>query len=109
MVLLNPRREEENLEVARAKIRATTRMRLGIVAGVLIIGIFQTKLPGLSGDGVAADAQELLRTAMPLVFLAVAGVLVVLGLARRDLRRVEAAYDAKRFRVPKRKKPSDKP
>lgn len=107
-MVLNPRREEENLEIERAKIRATTRMRLGVVAGVLIIGILQIRFPSFSGGDVLAHAREILRTAMPLAFLAGAGVLVVLGLARRDLQRVEAAYEAKRFRVPKRKKPSDK-
>jgi hypothetical protein len=107
-MVLNPRREEENLEADLAKIRNTTRMRLGIVAGIVIIGFLQTNFPALDGRDLLTGARTLLQAVMPLVFLAVAGTLVVLALARRDQKRVEAAYESRRFRIPKRKKPSDK-
>jgi hypothetical protein len=37
------------------------------------------------------------------VFIAGAGIVAVMALARRDAKRVETAYESKRFRVPKRK------
>jgi len=104
---LNPRLEEERLAAELTKVRQTTRMRLGIVAGILIIGVFQTNFPALSGPEPLVVAGNVLRAVMPLVFLAVAGVLVVVGLARRDMKRAEAAFESKRFRVPKRKKRPD--
>jgi hypothetical protein len=104
---LNPRLEEEKLATELAKIRQTTRMRLGIVAGIIIIGVLQTNFPDLGGSHPGAVVGPLLRAAMPLAFLAAAGVLVVVGLARRDMKRAEAAFESKVFRVPKRKKRPD--
>jgi hypothetical protein len=99
----DPRREEENLQADLAKIRGTTRMRLGVVAGIVIIGFFQIRFPHLDGGDLLAEARAVFQALMPLVFIAGAGVLVVLALARRDAKRVEAAYESKRFKVPKRK------
>ena len=101
-MVFNPRREEEKLEADLAKIRATTRMRLGVVAGVVIIGLMQTKFQPVGGDLFTA-ASTLLQTALPVIFIAAAGVLFVVGLAWRDMRRARAAYESKRFRVPKRR------
>lgn len=102
-MVLDPRREEEKLQADLVQIRNTTRMRLGVVAGILIIGYFQLNFPTVDGSDWLADVRTLFRAALPLVFIAVAGVLAVLALARRDAKRVEAAYESKRFRVPKRK------
>lgn len=102
-MVFNPRREEEKLQVDLAKIRQTTRMRLGVVAGIVIIGGFQTRFPDIGGADPLNAAREIFRTVFPLVVVAAVGVLIVLALARRDTRQVEAAYESKRFRVPKRK------
>lgn len=101
-MLFSPSREEENLRTDLAKIRATTRMRLGVVAGLVIIGLVQTKFPMAPDADVVTAIRAVLRSVMPVIFIGVAGVLLVVGISRRDMKRVQAAYESKRFRVPKR-------
>lgn len=98
-----PSRDEEKLAVDLAKIRATARMRLGVVAGVVIVGVVQTRFPDVAGEDTLTAARTLIRTALPVLMLAVAGVFVVVALARRDIKRKEAEVESKRFRIPKRK------
>jgi cytochrome c-type biogenesis protein CcmH/NrfF len=97
-----PGRDAENLAADLRKIRVTTRMRLGVVAGVVIVGLFQTRFPDLVGLDTLTAASILAWTALPVLMLAVAGVFVVVALARRDIKRKEAEYESKRFRIPGR-------
>lgn len=103
MALL-PGRDEENLAADLAKIRATARMRLGVVAGVVIVGLFQTRFPDVAGVDMMTAARTLVRTGLPVLMLAVAGVFVVVALARRDIKRKVAEHESKRFRIPSRAK-----
>ncbi len=102
-MLIDPQRAQANLDDALAKIRVKTRMRLGIVAGVLLVGLFRTdfNLPpfGLRFAGVPIFIVALL----PLIGLGVAGVAVIILLRERDLRRARAEYDKTTFKVPTRK------
>jgi hypothetical protein len=88
----------------RIKIRATARMRLGVVAGIVIVGMVQTRFPDIAGEDAVTAARILLRAALPVLMLAVAGAFVVVALARRDIKRKEADYESKQFRVPGRKR-----
>ena len=101
-MVFSPSREEENLRTDLAKIRATTRMRLGVVAGLVIIGLLQTKYPIAPDADFVTASRMIVRAVMPVIFIGVAGIVLVVGIARRDMKRVEAAYESKRFRVPKR-------
>ncbi|MBY0511622.1 MAG: hypothetical protein K2P94_15910, partial [Rhodospirillaceae bacterium] len=92
MALL-PGRDEENLAADLAKIRATARMRLGVVAGVVIVGLFQTRFPDVAGVDMMTAARTLVRTGLPVLMLAVAGVFVVVALARRDIKRKVAEHE----------------
>lgn len=101
-MVFSPSREEENLRADLAKIRATTRMRLGVVAGLVIIGLLQSKFPMAPDADIVTAIRAILHAVMPVIFIGAAGVLLVVGIARRDMKRVQAAYESKRFRVPKR-------
>jgi len=92
-MLLDPKRAEENLKADLAKIRTTVRMRFGIVAGIVIVGIFQTNFEG----------QPLARALLPLFGIGAVGLFVVYALAYRDKKRAQDVYDSSRFRVPTRK------
>jgi len=92
-MLLTPQRAAENLKADLAKIRAKLRMRVGVVAGVLIVAAFQTNF----------DNPALLMAAAPLLGLGAFGILVVLALDFRDKKRAQAVHDSSVFRVPKRK------
>jgi hypothetical protein len=95
--LLNPQRAQENLDADLAKIRTKMRMRLGIVAGVVIVGLFQTNFD------FAFDIPSYFRAALPVLGLAVAGVLVVVALTLRDTKKARDRFESQRFRIPKRK------
>jgi hypothetical protein len=97
-------RDEEKLATDIAKIRATARMRLGAVVGLVAVGLFQIDFPDLSGLDTVTAARTLLRTLMPFLALSVALVLLVLGLARRDIKRKQDDYESKQFRIPTRAK-----
>ena len=90
---LDPKRAEENFKADRAKIRTTVRMRIGIVAGIVIIGIFQTNF----------DTQPPAQALLPLFGVAAVGLFVVFALAYRDKKRAQDVYVSGRFHVPTRK------
>ena len=100
---IDPRRAEEDLETDLAKVRSTVRMRLGVVAGVVIVGLVQTNFDGVDGGGIFDAARRIFILALPVLGLGLLGALIVGGLAGRDIKRARARYDSKRFRVPTRK------
>jgi len=102
-MLLDPRRAEENLKADLAKIRMTARMRFGIVAGVVIVGLLQTNFDVPPGLTFSELAPIYLRILAPVLGLAGIGVLVVFALARRDIKAAHTRFESQTFRVPKRK------
>jgi hypothetical protein len=102
-MLINPKRAEEKLHSDLAKIRIAVRMRFGIVAGVVIVGLLQTNFNVPPGLGFADLAAAYIRIGGPVLGLAVVGVLIVLALARRDINAAQARFESQTFRVPKRK------
>lgn len=104
-MILDPRRAEENLQADLAKVRTAVRMRLGIVAGIVIVGLLQMHFDFAGNADLVALARVFFKTAAPLLGLAAAGVLIVLALGWRDMKRARDVYDSKRFRVPTRKTP----
>ena len=102
--MLSPQRAQANLDEALAKIRTTTRMRFGVVAGIVIVGLFQINFSAVPDQGeTLALVQSYLRTAFPVLAVAVAGGLVVMALRQRDIKRARDIHDSQVFRVPKRK------
>ena len=103
-MLINPQRAQQILDDALAKIRMKTRMRLGLVAGAVIVGLSQT---GFHSDAAAPldKARDYVQAAGPVLALAVAGVFLVVALSRLDIKRAREAYDSQRFRIPTRKTP----
>lgn len=102
-MLPDPRRAEEDFQAELAKVRAAVRMRLGIVAGIVIVGLVQTNFDFSAETGLADLVVRCVKDAAPLLGIAAAGLLVVFGLAQRDLKRARDLYESKRFRVPTRK------
>jgi hypothetical protein len=97
-------RDEEKLATDMAKIRATARMRLGAVAGLFIVGLFQVRFPPVGDAGLVAAAPALLRAALPVLAFAAVLAFVVVALAARDIKRKQAEHESKQFRVPSRNK-----
>lgn len=98
-----PRQDEETLEADLAKIRAATRMRLGIVVGIIVVGLAQTHFPSAPDADLATRARSIMMAAMPVLLIAGVAAVVVVGLAQRSIARVRAEYESKRFRVPRRR------
>ncbi len=92
-MVLELKRAESNYNADLLKIRVAVRTRLGIVAGVVIVGIFQVNYEG----------QPLLQAVAPLLGIAAFGVLAVFAFAARDKKRAQEVYDSSRLHVPSRK------
>jgi hypothetical protein len=86
-MLSDPRQVERDFQEDLKKVRVTRRVRLGMVAGVAAVALFQT------------DYQRLETVALVLGVLG-ASLLLVLWLATRDTARAQARYDSRRFKVP---------
>jgi hypothetical protein len=96
-MVLDPRRAEENFATDLAKIRATTRMRLGIVVGVVIVGLLQTRFDVPPDAGLLGYVQSYFTAAKLILGVAVLGVVIILLVARRDTTRARDRYDGSRF------------
>ena len=102
-MLPDPRRAEENLAASLQKLRSATRMRYGIVAGVIIAGLLHTNFNVVGdGDPVAALVQMFFAV-MPVLWLGAAGAVIVFALSWRDSKRLLEKHEAGRFRIPVRK------
>ena len=99
----DPRRAEENLQAELAKIRSTARMRFGIVAGVIIVGLLKTNFSLDADADLIAQVVAIVRAAMPVIGLAAVATLLILALAQRDVKRARAKHESQIFRVPVRK------
>ncbi len=64
---INPRRAELELATDLAKIRMTLRMRIGIAAAVVIVGLFQTPFGGAAGLEGMDQVRALFSAAMPAI------------------------------------------
>jgi len=96
-MLINPQRAQAELDHTLIKIHATTRMRVGIVAGMVIVGLFHTDFGGRFGiEGYA-------MATLPVIALSTLGLIVVLVLRLRDIKKARARYESQTFRIPKRK------
>ena len=104
-MLTDPRRAEEELAVDLAKVHSIARMRLGLVAGLVIVGLTQTHFNIPDRVDIFAQVYAAIASAGPVLGIAVGGVLLVVLLARRDMKRAYDRYESKRFRVPTRKTP----
>ena len=102
-MLLDPRRAEENFETDRAKIRVAVRIRLGIVVGLVAVGLFQTDYNIQPDADVVTTVLHFVIDAKPVLGIGAAGLLLVFGLAQRDLKRARDLYESKTLRVPTRK------
>ena len=103
-MLINPQRAQQNLDDALAKIRMTLRMRLGLVAGVIIVGLSQTTFysdAAANGDVL----RDYFKAAVPVLGIAVLGLFLVIALSRLDIKHARDVYDSQRFRIPIRKSP----
>ena len=102
-MLTDPRRAEEDLVTDLAKVHTTARMRLGVVAGIVIVGLVQTHFDIPDSADLFAKAHAVAVAVGPVFGIAVGGVLLVVLVARRDMKRAQDRYESKRFRVPTRK------
>ncbi len=102
-MLPDPRRAEEEFLAELAKVHAAARTRLGIVAGIVVVGLVQTNYDFSAEAGFVALVVSIVKDAAPVLGIAVAGLLLVLGLAQRDMKRARDLYESKRFRIPTRK------
>ncbi len=100
-MVASPRRAEENLEADLALVRAQVRMRLGVVAAIVLVGLYQTNFETAPAGGAGFGA--MLSAALPVLGIAVAGALIVFALGWRDAKQVRAKHEPNLFRVPKRK------
>lgn len=101
-MIVDPRRAEEDLKADLARVRATMRMRLAVVAAVVLVGLFRTNFRIESGLDAVSVAHSILTTASPVLGIAGAGSLIVFALAWRDTKRLHSLFESKRFRIPKR-------
>ena len=92
-MLLDPQRAQAKLDEALARIRKAQRMRFGMVAGVVIVGLLQ----------VAVGKRPVVEAGLPVLGLAVAGAAVIQALSVRDAKRAQRTFESESFRVPKRK------
>ncbi|MSO72356.1 MAG: hypothetical protein EXQ84_01925 [Rhodospirillaceae bacterium] len=87
-----------------ARVRATMRMRLGVVAGIFLVGLYRTNFKTDSGADTITVAHSILSAALPVLGLAAAGSLIVFALAWRETKRPHNLFESKQFRIPTRTK-----
>ncbi len=102
-MLIDPERAKEHLDADLTKVRATVRMRLGVVAGIVIVGLIQTHFDITDKSDAVGIARAVYAAALPIFGIAVAGILLVVLLAVRDSKRARHRYESTRFRIPTRK------
>lgn len=104
-MLISPQRAQVNLDAALAQIRIKTRMRLGIVVGILIVGVLRTDFAAPLVAVAMPALPPVIAALFPLAAIAVAGVAGIFALRQRDIRRARAAFDKTAFKIPTRKSP----
>ena len=95
---------EEKLEMDLAKVHIQLRRRLGVVAGVVAVGLFQTQFDLPAGEGMLVTVQSILKAALPVIVIGVAGTMLVWGAARREIQRLRAAAEGTVLRIPGRER-----
>ena len=102
-MLIDPQRAQAKLDTALAQIRVKARMRFGIVAGVVMVGLFQTDFNAPPFGALLPGMPLFIVALVPLLALALIGALVIMGLRQRDVASARAEYDKTTFKIPTRK------